>query len=63
MDSLAIGEKYNPQIPIFHLRHLNPPPNPTISLNSFTKWRSDSPFNPRLLDDNPIWAGANRFEI
>ncbi len=63
MNSLPIGEKYNAQISIFHLRRLNPSPDPTISLNRFSDRCSDRSFDPRLLDDRPIWADANRFEI
>ena len=63
MNSLAIGEKYNSQISILHLRHLDPSPDPPISLNRFSDRCSDRSFDPRLLEDRSIWAGANRFEI
>jgi hypothetical protein len=63
MVGLAIPQQHNTQEAIFHFRHLRPPSNSAIGLDSLPNWRLDGALDPFLSDNSPIRPVSDCLEV
>ncbi len=63
MNRLAVWKKYDSQKAIFHLRYLNPSPDPTIRLDVLTERCGNRSLDPFVTDHGAIGPRPHRGEV
>jgi hypothetical protein len=63
VDRLTVRQQDNSKIPVFHLWHSSPAPNPAIRPVNLMDGRPNSTLDPCVLDKSPIRAQAHHLEV